>query len=193
MNRKFGSVKVITQKNIRGVSPYTHGIRLDAYIEAEENSGILDAMVEPAVYDIEPSRYQAVSEPKRARYYHSLIDSKLLKSGADYENLQNVVVIMILPYDPFGEGRIVYTIKTKCEESPEMEYDDGNTTIYLYTKGKAGNDRKALHDMLKYMERSKKENAVNGPLKEIQKIVEAAKEFAPEYDAEKILEKLNQI
>lgn len=86
-----------------------------------------------------------MSESKRAGYYHSLIDSKLLKSGADYEILQNVVVIIILPYDPFGEEWMVYTIKSKCEESPEMEYDDGNTTIYLYTKRKTGkteNDRK---------------------------------------------------
>lgn len=79
---------------------------------------------------------------------------------------------MILPYDPFGEDRMVYTIRSRCDESPAMQYDDGNMTIYLYTKGKAGNDRKALHDMLKYMERSRKENAVNEPLKEIQKLVE---------------------
>lgn len=172
MNRKFGCVKVITQKNIRGVSPYTHGIRLDAYIEAEEKDGFSDAVVEPVIYDLEPSKYKAASEPRRARYYHSLIDSKLLKSGTDYERLPKIVVIMILPYDPFGEERMVYTIRSKCEENPEMRYDDGNITIYLYTKGKAGNDRKVLHDMLIYMERSRKENAVNEPLKEIQKLVE---------------------
>lgn len=156
----------------RGISPYTHGIRLDAYIEAEEKDGFSDAVVEPVIYDLEPSKYKAASEPRRARYYHSLIDSKLLKSGTDYERLPKVVVIMILPYDPFGEERMVYTIRSKCEENPEMKYDDGNITIYLYTKGKAGNDRKVLHDMLKYMERSRKENAVNEPLKEIQKLVE---------------------
>lgn len=57
-----------------------------------------------------------------------------------------------------------------------MEYDDGNTTIYLYTRGKEGNDRKALHDMLQYLERSKQENAVNGPLQEIQKLISETKE-----------------
>lgn len=73
--------------------------------------------------------------------------------------------------------------KQKCEEKLAMEYDDGNTTIYLYTKGRIGNHRKALSDMLKYIETSTIENAVNEPLKE----------FAPEYDMEGILEKLNKI
>ena len=261
LGRKFHSVKVVVQKNVRGVTPQKHGIRIDAYIEAEEDGAFSEATVESGIYDIEPSNYRATSEPKCARYYHSLIDAKLLKSGVDYDKLRKVVIIMIFPYDPFGENRMVYTIKSKCEESPEMEYDDGNVTIYLYTKGTVGNDRKALCDMLKYMERSTNENAVNEPLKEIQKlveeirkdeeigvnymkwwereayfkkegrseglelqlinqvckkllknkpasqiaeeleaeepeilkIIEAAQEFAPEYDAEKILEKLNKM
>ena len=70
------------------------------------------------------------------------------------------------------EKRMIYTIKSKCEESPQMDYDDGNITIYLYTKGMAEKDRKPLHDMLKYMERSTSENAVSEPLKEIQNLVE---------------------
>lgn len=257
LDREFRRVRVITQKNVRGMLPQTHGIRIDAYIEAEEADETSEIMIKPAIYDIEPSNYKAVSEPKRARYYHSLIDAKLLKSGADYGSLGKVVVIMILPYDPFGEDRMVYTICSRCDESPAMQYDDGNMTIYLYTKGKAGNDRKALHDMLKYMERSTAENAVTEPLQEIQRlveeirqdeekgvrymkwwereayfrnegktlqlielickklqknktaeqiaseleidetqvnrIIEAAKEIAPEYDPEAILDKLNQI
>ena len=70
------------------------------------------------------------------------------------------------------EKRMIYIIKSKCEESPQMDDDDGNITIYLYTKGMAEKDRKPLHDMLKYMERSTSENAVSEPLKEIQNLVE---------------------
>ena len=172
LGREFRTVKVVTQKNVRGVIPQQHGIRIDAYIEAEEEGIISEATVEPAIYDIEPTKYKAASEPKRARYYHSLIDAKLLKSGVDYDKLRKVVIIMILPYDPFEENRMVYTIKSKCEESPEMDYDDRNITIYLNTKGTVENNRKALCDMLKYMERSISENAVSESLKEIQQLVE---------------------
>ena len=75
--------------------------------EERKESGFEEAVVEPVIYDIEPSNYRAASEPKRARYYHSLIDAKLLKSGTEYECLRKVVIIMILPYDPFGEYEMV--------------------------------------------------------------------------------------
>ena len=52
---------------------------------------------------------------------------------------------------------------------------DGNKTIYLYTKGMIGNDSKALCDMLKYIEKSTRENAVDNSLKEIQSLVEEIK------------------
>ena len=64
------------------------------------------------------------SLPKRVRFYHAKIDSTSLKSGESYRVLKNVIVIMITPYDPFGLGRMVYTISNKCEEETDMEYDD---------------------------------------------------------------------
>ncbi len=64
------------------------------------------------------------------------------------------MIIIILPYDPFGEGRMVYTVKNMCEEQPVLSYDDGAKKIYLYTKGIKGNPGQALCDMLKYMEHS---------------------------------------
>lgn len=176
LGKEFRSVKVIAQKNVRGISPGKHGIRMDAYVEASEESNELsDAKITTEIYDIEPSIYTTKSEAKRARYYHSLIDSKILSSGAKYEELQSVMVIIILPYDPFGKGHMIYTIRSKCEEYPEMEYDDGNRTIYLYTKGKIGSDRKALCNMLKYLETSTRENAVDESLREIQELVEEIK------------------
>ena len=75
-----------------------------------------EVTVEPAIYDIEPSNYKAASEPKRVRYYHSMIDAKLLNSGVDYDKLRKVVIIMILSYDPFEENRMVYIIKSKCSK-----------------------------------------------------------------------------
>ena len=43
--------------------------------------------------------------------------------------------IWILPYDPFGNDRIIYTVKNKVEENNQIVYNDGVTKIYLYTKG----------------------------------------------------------
>ena len=89
--------------------------------------------------------------------------------------LKNVIVIVITPYDPFGLGRMVYTIRNKCKEETDMEYDDGSRTISLYTKGTKGNPPKELMQFLRYMEHTVPENAANDDLRYIQNMVETVK------------------
>ena len=96
-------------------------------------------------------------------------------SGEDYRNLKEVVVILITPYDPFGLNRMVYTVQNRCVEEPDMPYDDGAKTIYLYTRGKEGNPPEELQQFLTYMEHTTWENAVNSTLQEIQRMVDTAK------------------
>lgn len=177
LGENIRNVKVIPQKNILGISPDRHGIRMDAYIEVgtemEENgTEAADAEILPDIYGIEPNKYLTNSEAKRTRYYHSLIDAKILKSGVNYEKLRNVVIIMIFPYDPFGKDRMIYTFTSMCKEDNTIKYDDGIKTIYLYTKGKKGNPSAELRDMLKYIEDSTKENADNENLRQIHRLVD---------------------
>lgn len=109
------------------------------------------------------------------RFYHGKIIARSLNSGAGYNELKNVAVIMVLPYDPFGLDRMVYTVKNHCVEEPEMEYEDGASTLFLYTKGTKGAPGKALKQMLRYMENSCLQNAVNDDLKEVHRMVEIVK------------------
>lgn len=181
LQKEFKNIKIIPQKNILGSLPGQHGIRLDAYIEADEcisneNYDIANVEVKSSIYDIEPNTYKIKSEAKRTRYYHSLIDSKILNSGTDYHLLKDVIVIMILPYDPFGENRMVYTIKSTCIENSNIPYDDGLTTIFLYTQGTEGNPSQELKDMLNYMEHTNHKNANNDKLKAMQQHVEQIKQ-----------------
>lgn len=182
LEQKFRNVKVIPQKNISGLSIGHHGIKIDAYIEADaeeefihdfgKEGAVADVKMRIGIYDIEPNKYQIKNEAKRTRYYHSLIDAKILRSGADYHELKNVVIIMILPYDPFGKNRMVYTFENHCKEDHTVECNDGAKTIYLYTKGIEGNPGKDLQNMLKYIEESTLENAVNEDLRNIHSYVE---------------------
>lgn len=95
--------------------------------------------VESDIYDLEMNkRLKRKSLPKRSRYYHALIDSKILDAGKDYRHLRRVVIIMILPYDPFGKNRMVYTVRNSCMENPSVPYDDGAEKIFLYTGGTTG-------------------------------------------------------
>ena len=93
----------------------------------------------------------------------------------EYSALRNVVVIFITTYDPFGLNRMVYTISNKCEEVPEMPYDDGAKTLFLYTKGTEGNPPEALKQLLHYMEDTCAENAVTPELRELHEMVTQVK------------------
>ena len=155
---------------------------MDAYVEnipdEEELPGcdMADAKIIPDIYDIEPNNdYEKDTLPKRMRYYHGLIDTKHLNAGVDYEQLPRVSIIVILPYDPFGQKRMVYTIKNQCVEDPSVSYEDGARKIFLYTKGTEGNPSQSLRDMLKYMEDTRLENVTNEDIHRIHEFVEKAK------------------
>ena len=89
--------------------------------------------------------------------------------------LKKVYVIFIMPFDPFGLNRMIYTIKNSCIEEPEMPYDDGATTIFLYTKGKVGVPSGELEAFLKFFEKTREENVVNEDLREIENMVNHVK------------------
>ena len=115
---------------------------------------------------------------QRTRFYHAIIDSRSLKSGQSYDKLKRVFVIFICPYDPFGDDRMIYTIRNHCVENPELPYEDGARTIFLYTKGRKGRDNESLSQLLDYMENTTRENAVSEELEAIQEMVDVVKEDA---------------
>ncbi|MBQ8597699.1 MAG: Rpn family recombination-promoting nuclease/putative transposase, partial [Lachnospiraceae bacterium] len=187
LDKPIRKVKITPQKNISGVDTNKHGICLDVYIEDvsetdltnlsdPEKQNLSDAEIIPDVYDIEPNNtYEKNTLPKRTRYYHGLIDTQLLSAGVNYSKLPNMFIIMILPYDPFGKNRMVYTIRNSCIEDTSVPYNDGATKIFLYTKGTEGNPSQALQNMLKYIQESTKENATNDETIKVQEFVDKVK------------------
>lgn len=179
LGRPIRKVRVIPQKSIPGIDTDKHGIRLDAYIEDVSDELLanqVDAEVIPDIYDIEPDNtYEKNTLPRRTRYYHGMMDTKLLASGASYDELPNVVIITILPYDPFGKKRMVYTIRSQCVEDPSIPYDDGAQKIFIYTKGTAESSSQDLMDMLKYIEETTASNVTNQDIASIHKLVTKAK------------------
>ena len=109
------------------------------------------------------------------RYYHGLIDTQLLSTNISYDKLQNVVIITILPYDPFGKNRMVYTIQNQCIEDTAIPYDDGAKKIFLYTKGIEGSPSQELRDMLKYIEQTTDDNVTNQSIDVIHQFVNKVK------------------
>lgn len=169
LHRKLGRITVMPQRFLQGEDTDRHGIRMDVYLDEEDGE----------LFDMEPDNNSGKDDisslPKRARFYHAKLDAGTLKAGEEYGSLRNVIVIFITTYDPFGCDRMVYTVKNGCVEMPELPYEDGAKTIFLYTKGTKGNPPEDLRQLLCYMEHSSKENAGTVALRKLHEMVTAVK------------------
>ncbi|MCM1105052.1 MAG: Rpn family recombination-promoting nuclease/putative transposase, partial [Clostridium sp.] len=169
LGRKIGKLKVTPQRAVPGEDTDKHGIRMDVYLDEEDGE----------LFDLEPDnndgKEDVASLPKRVRFYHAKLDAGCLKTGVEYAELRNVIVIFITTYDPFGLDRMVYTVKSGCIEVPELPYEDGARTMFLYTKGTQGNPPENLRELLYYMEHTSKENARTERLQELHEMVTAVK------------------
>lgn len=150
------------QKVVNGLDTDKHGIRMDVAVTQKSGEG--DSAEILRFFDIEPNILNTENIPRRSRYYQALDDVKLLQTGTDYDKLPELFTIWILPYDPFKKDYMIYSVKKVLEEFPEIEYNDGIKTIFLYTGGRYGGSQ-ALKNLLAYIENSEKDNAVDTDLK----------------------------
>ncbi len=109
IRRVFGwqlsDFQVETEKQYHGAQIGGKGIRLDLQVtEMEDGKAV-------RVYDIEPNTYEERYLEKRSRYYLSLTDTKHLGQSKKYKELPDYFSVWILPYDPFGDNRMIYTVK----------------------------------------------------------------------------------
>lgn len=132
LQRKIRHLTIVPQKTWYGEKPENRGVRLDVYLDEDDGE----------LFDLEPDNNDRTNDvtvlPRRVRFYHAKIDAGNLIAGEDYSSLRNVAVIFITTYDPFGLERMIYTIKNTCVEEPNMFYEDGARTIFLYTGGTEG-------------------------------------------------------
>ena len=172
LDREVNIRKVHAEKVILPSNPSLHGIRMDAVIEEGRTE------VSPGeIFDVEPDNKRRDKDQlhHRARYYHSRMDGKLLESDTRYSRLPGAWVIFITPFDPFGEDRMVYTIKNHCVEMPELRYEDGSTTIFLYIRGTKGNPPQKVQELLTYFDETTVTNAKNEKLAEVQSCIDNLK------------------
>jgi len=170
MERPVEVVTVHTQKAIMPGAVDKHGIRLDVYME--EKQGSEDGS--HIIYDVEVQRQDTKELPKRSRYYQAVIDSKYLNAGEAYENLKRLWIIIIMPRDIFGYDRMCYTFENRCIEEQGLSLEDGAKRVFLNSHGKNGS-REELSKLLRYIEDSRKENAVNETTKKLHEVVEKVK------------------
>ena len=126
---------------------------------------------------------------KRARFYQSLLDTPLLKSGkrTKYRELPPTVIIFITQEDIFEKDLAKYTFRERCDEVDNLYLEDGTSKIFLNMKSKNGPPE--LISLLQYMKKTTLDNpeilVKDARIVELDKIVQEVKE-SEEWEAVKM-------
>ena len=141
LNIKIKSIEYPELQKVIDKRYDSKGIRLDVYIEDDKNT----------VYNIEIQTTSSKNLPKRMRYYQGLIDLHTIDKGEDYLKLKKSFVIFICTYDPFGEGRYIYTFRNRCDENADMTLNDDTAKIVVNSTGTRGEINDELKAALDYI------------------------------------------
>ena len=107
-------------KQLQLENPGKRGAKLDIY--AEDSKG--------KKYNIEVQRDTDGAHPRRARYYSSIIDTKILEPMEDFKELKDTYVIFITEEDTRKEGKEVNKYEMTDIENGK-KFNDGRHIIYV--------------------------------------------------------------
>ncbi len=113
-------ISVVGQRELQ--SPVVGGrdIRLD--ILAKDSTG--------KHYNVEVQKKPEGAHIRRARFNSSMMDSRMLKAGQEFSELQDSYMVFITQTDIFGHEVPIYTINRHFEEIDEV-FDDGSHIVYV--------------------------------------------------------------
>ena len=94
-------------------------VRLDVYIDDGKS-----------VYNLEMQTTRHAGLAKRARLYQAHMDINQLQRGQFYTRLRPSFVIFICTFDPFDEGRYLYSFRSVCRETGAELGDEAYWTTY---------------------------------------------------------------
>lgn len=120
------------------------GIRLDVYVEDDENT----------VYDVEMQirKYSEAYFGRRTRYYQSVIDFGALQVGVKYHKLKKSIIIFICPFALFDKKHHLFTFKNTCQEDTSILLDDGTSKVFLCTQGTLDDVSPEVKNFLAFVE-----------------------------------------
>ena len=175
LGKELKTVRVLAQQIIPATTPELRGIRMDVEITEYDKGNIT------GIYNVEPHLKDGLHLPRHNRYYQAKIDGRYVKRGLkDFSEIPNLYVITITNYDIFERDYMMYTFRNKCEELPDIEYDDGLQFVYFNTKGQKGGSQ-AIKNMLTYIQNSDSKNAVDDATRKIDFYVNSLPEVEAGY------------
>ena len=142
---------IVYTETEKTLDPYydSRGVRLDVIVDDERGTR----------YNLEMQVKNTLREttgepllPKRTRYYQSVIDMDMLHKGQDFDELNPLILIFICDFDLFGEGRYVYTFKSRCLENLALELKNDVTVLLLNAQGRRGDVSPLVKNFLQYVD-----------------------------------------
>ena len=130
-------LEVVAQREYKNPMPGGRSITIDIYAKDGKDK----------VYDIEVQRASAGADVHRARFHSSLIDTKMLKAGQEFNEIHDSYVIFITAGDVMGAGCSLYHIDRVIKETGAY-FGDGSHIIYVNGSYKDDSDPvgKLMHD-----------------------------------------------
>ncbi len=113
-------ISVVGQDELQ--SPAVGGRRLRLDIVATDKFGVMS--------DIEVQRKKEGAHPRRARFHSSMLDSRMLNEGQEFQELRDSYTIFITEKDYYKDGLPLYTIERQVQENGRG-FPDGSHIIYV--------------------------------------------------------------
>lgn len=145
LNEPIHDIKYLGEEVSLKAGYASNGVRLDVYVEDDAHT----------VYNVEMQVGAETDEEiaKRMRYYQAQIDAEILKSGKDYSELRQTIIIFICPFDPIGRGWHLYWYENTCRRDATLKLKDGAIKIILNTRGTGDDISPQLRAFMDYVNR----------------------------------------
>ncbi len=144
LNIPIKKVEFPVTRKTTDIAPNSRGVRLDACINDEQDT----------IYSIEMLCCGDEGLLRKTRYFQCNIDSGIIIPGEESTKLKKSYIIFICTFDPFPDGRHLYTFENRCLENLSLTLGDETTEIFLSTKGKKDDVDDEMRDFLAYIENS---------------------------------------
>ncbi len=133
-------IEYLNSEQVLEVDPQSRGIRMDVYVESDNE-----------VFDIEMQVYSESVLGRRMRYYQSTIDANLLGKSENYRVLPESYIVFLCVDDPFGMGHPVYTFERSCTEDSTIDIACGSHWRVLNASAWASEHSERLRHLLRYV------------------------------------------
>ena len=144
LNIPIKKVEFPVTRKTTDIAPNSRGVRLDACINDEQDT----------IYSIEMLCCGDEELLRKTRYFQCNIDSSIIIPGKESTKLKKSYIIFICTFDPFSDGRHIYTFENRCLEDLSLALGDETTEIFLSTRGKKDDVDDEIKDFLAYIENS---------------------------------------